>query len=362
MILKSKKVCDEETGIVYTVIFVKESDNTLVLKTVKNQNCDAEMTVQELVDNGYSIEFQTDDNKETPIEWFRRMISSDDVKNRRIAMRFDAINGITEMGEVKRKVINAALTDPDEEVRVAAYQTIETIGWLDEGIQEAYARRIEELSEIKKRDKALGFYKLPYVKCEKKYETALDGGSLLGIVAERERVVIVMWNLKNISKEKFRKQFKARFPKYKNIRNDELNKLYMHYLYLWENQREQLKKEWDIRNSRIKKDLPEEVQVMIDECGLRVLRSDGRGTARKITPIQKKNYDCHTLSGYRLVDLDGNTVAGRKYELYEQDVYEFCKRYKEYLKLSLLEEDSEDKIQKQKLKKPHTSKFRVGAT
>ena len=128
---KNKRIYDEETSMVYNVIFEKRPDATLVLKAAKHQNKGAKTTMRELVSLGYSFVIQTDENKETPIEWFRRMISSDVAKNRRIAVKFDAINGIPEIEEVKKSVINATLTDPDEDVRVAAYQTIETMGWLD---------------------------------------------------------------------------------------------------------------------------------------------------------------------------------------------------------------------------------------
>lgn len=228
-----------------------------------------------------------------------------------------------ECHEAIEKLKEIVRTHEDIKVRKAAYKTCLTIGV--EGCEELemYTEDPDSKSDVAKGKKK------PSAHQSKLYNPPVGE---FGFCCEEEKMAIVFSHINKKSGydfESFQREFKTRYRYEASILNQAKMKKLFHkyYSYLMNGKIAKIQAE---RRRRITTDLPTDILNVLTSYGLRVVRADGRGTSHKVSKSRRKRqYDQDRLSGYRIISIKkGIPIAGKKYELYENDVRDFIDKLK----------------------------------
>lgn len=146
-----------------------------------------------------------------------------------------------------------------------------------------------------------------------------------GFCCEEEKIAIVFNHIKDIENfDMFQREFITRYPYEASlVSQSDMERLYKkYYEYATNGKLAEIQQQ---RRNRINSTLPQDIINILKKYGLRVTRADGRGTSRPLKKCRrKKQYDADRLSGYRIISIKrGIPIAGKKFELYEDDVREF---------------------------------------
>ncbi len=134
-----KYVYDEENKVVYNVVSVRHSDDTLML--VKSDKKSVKHTMDDVLRAGFKMEILEDEEKETQFEWFDRMLHSNNPKSRKAVVNYNNIKNIPEIEDVIGKLEEVVLNEPQKEVYRMAYKTLEKFDRLTAKVSEIYSQR-----------------------------------------------------------------------------------------------------------------------------------------------------------------------------------------------------------------------------
>ncbi len=151
-----------------------------------------------------------------------------------------------------------------------------------------------------------------------------------GFCCEEEKMAILFSSIKEKNWDNydtFKSTFTTRYRADASIQTEEsIRALYdKYYQYAVDGR---FKKIQMMRGRRINSTLPEKLLKILERFDLKATRADGRGTSKVVKKCRKKKqYNKDRLSGFRIITKkDGRILAGKKYELYEEDVKEFCEK------------------------------------
>lgn len=149
-----------------------------------------------------------------------------------------------------------------------------------------------------------------------------------GFCCEEERMAIVFNHIKDIKNfDVFQREFTTRYPYEASlVSQSDMEKLYKkYYEYATNGKLAEIQHQ---RRNRINSSLPQDIINILKKFGLRATRADGRGTSKPLKKCRrKKQYDADRLSGYRIISIKrGIPIAGKKFELYEDDVKDFTEK------------------------------------
>ena len=216
--------------------------------------------------------------------------------------------------EAVEKLKDIVQSHENMKVRKAAYKTCVEIGV--DGCEELITYTTKPMSKSKG--------KRPSAHKSKVYNPPVGE---FGFCCEEEKMAIVFSHIRNKymgDYKMFQKQFKNRYSYESSILSQsKMKKLfYKYYQYAMNGKFAKIQEE---RKNRINSDLPDDILNILTEYGLKVTRADGRGTSKQVKKCKrKKQYDQDRLSGYRIISADkGIPIAGKRYELYEEDVKDF---------------------------------------
>lgn len=227
--------------------------------------------------------------------------------------------------ELVKRITEILKTSRKQKVRKAAYRVLAYANIPGLKKLQCYTQKILlGKKQAKKKDK-----KSP---SPRKYTTKTYNAPIgeFGFCCEEEKMAICFSFIKKKNwdnYEMFKKTFSSYYRYDASLQTEEsIRALYdKYYQYAMNGKFEEIQK---ARKKRINSELPKEIIETLDSFGLRVTRADGRGTANVAKKCRrKKQYDKSRLSGFRIIPKkNGTVIAGKKFELYEEDVEDFCRK------------------------------------
>ncbi|MBS7377921.1 MAG: hypothetical protein KIG42_08020 [Paludibacteraceae bacterium] len=258
---------------------------------------------------------------ETPCQYFIRVIDDPNTTNYIAIIRSkELLNYLMENKEKCKDGINKLqeilTTHKKQKVREAAYKVLIAI---DEEKYNCLRPYIYSRNPDKKNSPKIKSYK------SKIYNAPVGD---FGFCCEEEKMAILFSHIKEKNWDNFKifkNTFSSRYRYDASLLDDEkMKKLYKKYYdYAVNGKIKTLQKE---RKARISSSLPKELNDTLYLYNLRYSRADGRGTSKVVTKCRrKKQYDKDRLSGFRILSkYNGKVIAGKNFELYENDVKDFC--------------------------------------
>lgn len=213
------------------------------------------------------------------------------------------------------KLKDFALNSKSPKIKRNALKTCRDLGLVDDEFLKEY-----QASFRKKKSK-----KKPSSHKSKLYNPPVGE---FGFCCEEERMAIVFNHIKDIKNfDVFQREFTTRYPYEASlVSQSDMERLYKkYYEYATNGKLAEIQHQ---RKNRINSTLPQDIINILRKYGLRVTRADGRGTSKPLKKCRrKKQYDADRLSGYRIISIKrGIPIAGKKYELYEDDVKDFTEK------------------------------------
>ena len=213
------------------------------------------------------------------------------------------------------KLKDFALNSKSPKIKRNALKTCSDLGLVDDEFLKEY-----QASFHKKKNK-----KKPSSHKSKLYNPPVGE---FGFCCEEERMAIVFNHIKDIKNfDVFQREFTTRYPYEASlVSQSDMERLYKkYYEYATNGKLAEIQHQ---RRNRINSTLSQDIINILKKYGLRVTRADGRGTSKPLKKCRrKKQYDADRLSGYRIISIKrGIPIAGKKYELYEDDVKDFTEK------------------------------------
>ena len=316
-------------GVYYRPIYLDVKNNICRIKEIQipEKVADANTKTFEEASELYTIEIATEII--TPDKYFLQKIQEEDVNlisticNKRL-MRY-LTEHLEECQVVLDKLREFAITHSDAKVKKAAFNVYKSLCEIDDNFLKEYQNtfNMQKNKKIKKQ-------KNPSSHKSKLYNPPVGE---FGFCCEEEKMAIVFSHIrkKNLgSYDVFKRDFKTRYRYEASlVKGNDMRKLYQkYYEYAMNGKLAQIQAE---RRKRIHSNLSDELVEVLKEYGLRVVRADGRGTNHQVKKCRrKKQYDQDRLSGYRIISIKkGIPIAGKRYELYEENVREFVDKLKQ---------------------------------
>lgn len=319
-LLETMKFMTKDNEWYRLIYFVAENNTCRYKKAEGHKSAKDENTISyEEACKLYTVEII--EKNSLPDEYFFKKIQEPDNDIKRTVSNKKLINYVKEhiddCKEVIEKLKEIVRTYEDIEVRKEAYKTCLAIGV--EGCEELEIYLKKSNSE---QDRVKG-KKRPSSHYSKLYNPPVGE---FGFCCEEEKMAIVFSHIKKSGYDykSFQREFKVRYRYEASILNQsDMKRLYHKYCsYLMYGKIAMIQAE---RRYRINTDLPTDILNVLTSYGLRATRADGRGTSHKVSKCRKKKqYDRDRLSGYRIISIKkGIPIAGKKYELYENDIRDF---------------------------------------
>lgn len=213
------------------------------------------------------------------------------------------------------KLKDFALNSKSPKIKRNALKTCRDLGLVDDEFLKEY-----QASFRKKKSK-----KKPSSHKSKLYNPPVGE---FGFCCEEERMAIVFNHIKDIKNfDVFQREFTTRYPYEASlVSQSDMERLYKkYYEYATNGKLAEIQHQ---RRNRINTTLSQDIINILKKYGLRVTRADGRGTSKPLKKCRrKKQYDADRLSGYRIISIKrGIPIAGKKFELYEDDVKDFTEK------------------------------------
>lgn len=186
-----------------------------------------------------------------------------------------------------------------------------------------------------------------------------------GFCCEAEKMSILFSNMRKKNWDNFdvfKRDFKVRYADDANgIKKQKMKLLHQkYYEYAIDGTMDKIKEE---RRDRLNSELSEDITNQLAAYDLRVTRADGRGTSHQVKKCRrKKQYNHDRLSGYCIMKTNGKVIAGKKFELYEDDVVDFLNKLDNNELTLTPPEQNWKNINKKTDNKPKTPKVIVGET
>ena len=220
-----------------------------------------------------------------------------------------------ESKEAINKLKDFALNSKSPKIKRNALKTCSDIGLVNDEFLKEY-----QASFRKKKSK-----KKPSSHKSKLYNPPVGE---FGFCCEEERMAIVFNHIKDIKNfDVFQREFTTRYPYEASlVSQSDMERLYKkYYEYATNGKLAEIQHQ---RRNRINTTLSQDIINILKKYGLRVTRADGRGTSKPLKKCRrKKQYDADRLSGYRIISIKrGIPIAGKKFELYEDDVKDFTEK------------------------------------
>lgn len=220
-----------------------------------------------------------------------------------------------ESKEAINKLKDFALNSKSPKIKRNALKTCSDIGLVNDEFLKEY-----QASFRKKKSK-----KKPSSHKSKLYNPPVGE---FGFCCEEERMAIVFNHIKDIKNfDVFQREFTTRYPYEASlVSQSDMERLYKkYYEYATNGKLAEIQHQ---RRNRINSFLPQDIINILKKFGLRATRADGRGTSKPLKKCRrKKQYDADRLSGYRIISIKrGIPIAGKKFELYEDDVKDFTEK------------------------------------
>ena len=217
--------------------------------------------------------------------------------------------------EAINKLKDFALNSKSPKIKRNALKTCSDLGLVNDEFLKEY-----QASFRKKKSK-----KKPSAHKSKLYNPPVGE---FGFCCEEERMAIVFSHIKDIENfDVFQREFTTRYPyEASMVSQSDMERLYKkYYEYATNGKLAEIQHQ---RRNRINSNLPQDIINILRKYGLRVTRADGRGTSKPLKKCRrKKQYDADRLSGYRIISTKkGIPIAGKKFELYEDDVKDFTEK------------------------------------
>lgn len=210
-------------------------------------------------------------------------------------------------------LIELVKTNQKQKIRSSAYSILSAL-------------KIENIKDLQ----VYAWKNTPKTANKKTYKSSLYNPPVgeFGFCCEEEKMAILFSSIKEKNWDNydtFKSTFATRYREDASIQTeDSLKALYdKYYQYAIDGKFKEIQM---MRGRRINSTLPEELLKTLDRFDLRVTRADGRGTSKVVKKCRrKKQYNKDRLSGFRIIaKKNGKVFAGKKYELYEEDVKAFC--------------------------------------
>lgn len=213
------------------------------------------------------------------------------------------------------KLKDFALNSKSPKIKRNALKTCSDLGLVDDEFLKEY-----QASFRKKKSK-----KKPSSHKSKLYNPPVGE---FGFCCEEERMAVVFNHIKDIKNfDVFQREFTTRYPYEASlVSQSDMERLYKkYYEYATNGKLAEIQHQ---RRNRINSTLSQDIINILKKYGLRVTRADGRGTSKPLKKCRrKKQYDADRLSGYRIISIKrGIPIAGKKFELYEDDVKDFTEK------------------------------------
>ena len=213
------------------------------------------------------------------------------------------------------KLKDFALNSKSPKIKRNALKTCSDLGLVDDEFLKEY-----QASFHKKKSK-----KKPSSHKSKLYNPPVGE---FGFCCEEERMAIVFNHIKDIKNfDVFQREFTTRYPYEASlVSQSDMERLYKkYYEYATNGKLAEIQHQ---RRNRINSTLSQDIINILKKYGLRVTRADGRGTSKPLKKCRrKKQYDADRLSGYQIISIKrGIPIAGKKFELYEDDVKDFTEK------------------------------------
>lgn len=220
-----------------------------------------------------------------------------------------------ESKEAINKLKDFALNSKSPKIKRNALKTCSDIGLVNDEFLKEY-----QASFRKKKSK-----KKPSSHKSKLYNPPVGE---FGFCCEEERMAIVFNHIKDIKNfDVFQREFTTRYPYEASlVSQSDMERLYKkYYEYATNGKLAEIQHQ---RRNRINSTLSQDIINILKKYGLRATRADGRGTSKPLKKCRrKKQYDTDRLSGYRIISIKrGIPIAGKKFELYEDDVKDFTEK------------------------------------
>ena len=305
----------------YLLIYFDAESNTCRYKKVGNTKKATEENTMSYEDACGLYNIEIIENPPLPDQYFFTKIKEPNNNTKRTVSDKTLINYLKlhngECIEVIDKLKEIVQTHEDYPTRKAAYTTLEKLQIDGYETLKKYTIKGKTKTTIKKERKKSNKSKL--------YNPPVGE---FGFCCEEERMAIVFNHIKDIKNfDVFQREFTTRYPYEASlVSQSDMERLYKkYYEYATNGKLAEIQHQ---RRNRINSTLSQDIINILKKYGLRVTRADGRGTSKPLKKCRRKTqYDADRLSGYRIISIKrGIPIAGKKYELYEDDVKDFTEK------------------------------------